>query len=250
MAGFKAHFFTAAVVGGIGATSLLSAGMLDQNSLLLCFAAVVLGGILPDIDSDTSTVLTVSFTSFSIIFSFFIIMSQAEYLSTIELLLFWFGVFLLFKLVVFGLFTSLTVHRGIFHSIPAAFLSMFICSISLSRLYSLDNRTVWVVSGFLFIGFMIHLILDELNSLNIFNLGGVSKSFGTAIKFYSPNIAATGLLYLATATLYTLTPATDDLLTTITDPATWQQVEENFYPSNGWFTGIKFKIWQWWSFSN
>jgi hypothetical protein len=238
MAGFKAHFFTAAVAGGTVATALMSAQLLTQNSLLLCFAAAILGGVLPDIDSDTSTVLTVSFTSFSLIFSFFILFSQIEHLSTIESLLLWFAVFLFFKIFIFGLFTKLTVHRGIFHSIPAAFLSLFFTAALLNRLFSLNNQTVWLVGSFLFMGFIIHLLLDELASLNIFSLGGVRKSFGSAAKLYSSNLTATAALYLATALLYTLTPATDGIFTQLTDPLTLKMVTLQFLPTEGWFSHI------------
>ncbi|MBF0195186.1 MAG: metal-dependent hydrolase [Magnetococcales bacterium] len=238
MAGFKAHFFTAAIAGGTVATSLLSVGVLTQNSLLLCFAAALLGGVLPDIDSDTSTVLTVSFTSLSLIFSFFILFSQVEHLSTIESLLLWFAVFLFFKIIVFGLFTKLTVHRGIFHSIPAAFLSLFLTTILLNKLFNLDNKTVWLVGSFLFLGFIIHLILDELASLNIFSLGGVKKSFGSAAKLYSSNLIATGTLYLATLLLYTLTPATDGIFSHLTDPITLKMIAIQFLPTDGWFSHI------------
>ncbi|MBF0380863.1 MAG: metal-dependent hydrolase [Magnetococcales bacterium] len=238
MAGFKAHFFTAAVAGGTVATSLLSVGVLTQNSLLLCFAAAILGGVLPDIDSDTSTVLNVSFTSFSLIISFFILFSQVEQLSTVESLLLWFSVFLFFKLFVFNLFTKLTVHRGIFHSIPAAFLSLFFTTTILSRLFELSNQIVWLAGSFLFMGFIIHLLLDELASLNIFSLGGVRKSFGSAAKLYSADLTATGILYLATVLFYTLTPATDGIFSHLTDPLTVKMIAIQFLPTDGWFSHI------------
>jgi hypothetical protein len=238
MAGFKAHFFTAAIAGGTVATSLLSAGVITQNSLLLCFAAAILGGVLPDIDSDTSTVLTVSFTSFSLIFSFFILFSQVEHLSTIESLLLWFAVFMFFKVFVFGLFTKLTAHRGIFHSIPAAFLSLFVTTILLHRLFNLSNQTVWLVGAFLFMGFIIHLLLDELASLNIFSLGGVRKSFGSAAKLFSTNLIATASLYIATVLLYMLTPATDGIFSHLSDPLTLKIISTQFFPTDGWFSHI------------
>ena len=247
MAGFKVHFATAAVTGGIVATSLLSAAIINPSTMLLCFAAVILGGVLPDIDSDKSTVLSISFTILSLVLSFFIMFAQVEFLSILELCLLWFGVFLFFKLVVFGLFTLFTVHRGIFHSIPAAFLSWFGTTVFLHPLYNLDNRTVWIVGAFVFLGFIIHLLLDELTSLNLFGFGGVRQSFGSALKLYSPSLPATAILYLATAGLYMLTPESDGLFLQIADPNTWEKISQNFFPTGSWFA-VKFGLWRWWTF--
>ncbi|MBF0445647.1 MAG: metal-dependent hydrolase [Magnetococcales bacterium] len=139
---------------------------------------------------------------------------------------------------VFGLFTKLTVHRGIFHSIPAAFLSLFLTTILLHRLFNLNNQTVWLVGSFLFMGFMVHLILDELASLNIFSLGGVRKSFGSAAKLYSTNLTATAIIYLATVLLYMLTPTTEGIFNLLTDPLTLKMISIQFLPTDGWFSHI------------
>ena len=246
MAGFKAHFFTAATVGGVAATSLLAAGFIDSDTLLLCFGAVALGGMLPDIDSDSSTLLTVSFTATALIFSFFIMFSQADGLATMELLLLWLGAFLFFKLVVFELFILLTVHRGVFHSIPAAFLAMFFTTVILQRVYNLPGQIVWIVGSFLFLGFIIHLLLDELTSLNLFGTSSVRKSFGSALKLYSANRKATTLLYLTTMAFYTITPETDGIFQHLLEPETWQQLTSQFLPTGGWFQ-VKLSLWKWWN---
>jgi hypothetical protein len=235
VAGFKAHFTTATISGGVVATSLMSAGLLDQNGLLFCFVAVALGGLLPDIDSDSSTVLTVSFTIFSLTFSFFVMFSQTASLATLELLMLWFGVFLIFKLVVFELFIRLTKHRGIFHSVPAAFLSLFFTVFLLNRLFIMPGKTIWLIGSFVFLGYVIHLLLDELTSLNLLGSGGIRHSFGTAMKLYSTNLPATTISYLATITLYTLTPDSDGLFKQLLSPQTWQTVSDGFLPSDGWF---------------
>jgi hypothetical protein len=235
VAGFKAHFSTAAVVGGVVATSLLSAGLIDSDALLLCFGAALLGGLLPDIDSDSSTILTVSFSIFALIFSFLVQFSLVGKLSTLELLLVWLGAFIFFKLVLFELFIRLTVHRGIFHSIPAAFLSLFFFTLILKNFTNLPNPTIWLVSSFIFLGFIIHLLLDELTSLNLLSGNGVKQSFGTALKLFSSNLPITALLYLVTVGFYLLSPDSDGLFQTLLHPETWQSVQTQFYPTGEWF---------------
>ncbi|MBF0453728.1 MAG: metal-dependent hydrolase [Magnetococcales bacterium] len=246
MAGFKAHFSFAAVTGGVGATALLSAGVIDTNSMLFCFSAAILGGLLPDIDSDTSTPLQVSFTLFALIFSFLVMFSQAATLSTLELLIIWLGAFLFFKLIIFELFTRLTVHRGIFHSIPAAFLSLFLTTLFLRQLFHLDNQTAWIVGSFVLIGFISHLLLDELASLNFLGLGGVKHSFGTALKFYSPSFVATFSLYLALAFFYLLAPSSDGLVDQLLSTQFWYTLADGLLPTGGWFR-IKLSLWSWWN---
>lgn len=239
MAGFKTHFSVAAVVGGVAGTVLLSAGLIDHQQLLFCFVAAVVGGLLPDIDSDSSTILTVGFTFFSLMGSFFVMYSQATRLSTAELLIAWLTLFLFFKLGVFELFTRLTVHRGIFHSIPAAFFFFFLSVIALGNMTSIDNQILWIIGFFLFFGCILHLLLDELYSLNLLGAGGVRHSFGTAFKFYSSHLPATVLLYVATIALFWWTPASEDVLGRLLSPTLWSTIADRFLPAGEWFGPVR-----------
>ena len=81
---------------------------------------------------------------------------------------------------------KITVHRGMFHSIPAAVLSSLI-TLSILNIYidSVDLKLLFSIS--VGIGYLCHLVLDELNSA--VNLGGMpfvpNKSLGSALKFVS-----------------------------------------------------------------
>ncbi|MBF0446985.1 MAG: metal-dependent hydrolase [Magnetococcales bacterium] len=247
MAGFKAHFSAAAVSGGLMATTLLSAQIIEADTAIFCFIAAILGGLLPDIDSDTSTILTVSFTVFAVIFSFLVMFSQAASLSIMELLILWMAAFVFFKLAVFELFTRLTVHRGIFHSIPAAFGCFYFTPLFLGRLFHIPNQNLWLIAAFLLAGFLIHLLLDELASLNLFGLGGTRKSLGSAFKFYSDDLAATTGLYLTTALLYHLSPEINGSFDPLLTWETWETIANRFFPVGGWFS-VKFSLWKWWMF--
>lgn len=109
-------------------------------------------------------------------------------------------------LVRFGLGALLrryTVHRGMWHSIPAALTAGLVTALLCSADPSLAVRIFKV--GAVILGYLIHLLLDELWAID-WHHGRLrfKNSFGTAFKLFSRswwgNISAYGKL-LITATL-------------------------------------------------
>ncbi|MDR2643486.1 MAG: metal-dependent hydrolase [Planctomycetaceae bacterium] len=102
--------------------------------------------------------------------------------------------FLFVRFAIGGLVKKLTVHRGMFHSIPAAILTgeLVFC------LSSGDFNERIVKSFAIVAGYLSHLILDEICSID--HTGKKIKfkqSFGTALKFYdSKHIFTVVILYL------------------------------------------------------
>jgi hypothetical protein len=102
-----------------------------------------------------------------------------------------------------ALFKRLTVHRGMFHSIPG----MFITGLIVFLLYHDPNVLVrYFLAGGAMIGFASHLVLDELCSVNLVGVKvRLNKYAGSALKLSSSSMLATattyalliGLLYLA-----------------------------------------------------
>jgi membrane-bound metal-dependent hydrolase YbcI (DUF457 family) len=91
----------------------------------------------------------------------------------------------LYFLIRFGLawvFKRYTVHRGMWHSIPAAFTAALIGYLACSC----ENHLVPLFKGgAVLLGFLSHLVLDELNSFHV-HRGRlrIKRSFGTALKFW------------------------------------------------------------------
>lgn len=243
MAGFKTHLSAATAVGGAGSISLLVAGQADPRSVLLYLAATIIGGVLPDIDSDTSTPLHIAFSFFSILFSFLVMFSQGTTLSVVELLIVWLMAFLFFKWVVFQLFIRITVHRGIIHSIPAGLFFGFLTAIFVFHLFHLSETVAWITGMFVFIGYMVHLLLDELYSLNLLSPEGVKHSWGSAFKLFSRDWKMTAIIYVATIGLFFLTPSVGTTFQTTLTKTTLSSIHQRFLPKNGWFgTPIKFGL--------
>ena len=89
--------------------------------------------------------------------------------------------------------------------------------------------------GFLFGGYLSHLLLDEVGALNLFGIG-TRGSLGSACKlWHRANPRGTLWLYaLATATLLAA-PSPAPLLAAIAEPGTLQALTDNLWPRAGWF---------------
>jgi membrane-bound metal-dependent hydrolase YbcI (DUF457 family) len=78
------------------------------------------------------------------------------------------------------LFQRMTVHRGIFHSIPAILIFTELVYLYMFRL-PFDQRLVVTAAGFA--GIFSHLLLDEIYSVDLENKR-LKRSFGTALAFW------------------------------------------------------------------
>src|SRR5205085_11873457 len=73
------------------------------------------------------------------------------------------GVYLFIRYGLSRVFKDHTVHRGMFHSIPA----MLIAGLAVFQIYhNDDDRIRWFVAGGVMLGFLSHLVLDELYSVD------------------------------------------------------------------------------------
>ncbi len=80
------------------------------------------------------------------------------------------------------IFKSLTVHRGIFHSVPA--VGIYAAGFFLAAFrYSFEGRLLIAASALA--AALSHLLLDELYSVDLMG-ARVKKSFGTALSLWKP----------------------------------------------------------------
>ena len=107
----------------------------------------------------------------------------------------------------FALFNALTVHRGVFHSVLAAlFFALLMTCISYHFLHW-DVLHAWLNGIFIAVGFIVHLLLDELYSVDLSN-SRMKNSFGTALKLFShSNLTASSLMAIFTIMLYWMAPS-------------------------------------------
>ncbi|MEO5365597.1 MAG: metal-dependent hydrolase [Magnetococcus sp. WYHC-3] len=206
MAGFQVHLTGAALAAGVAATALLGAGVVTPAESLLLLVLGTGGGLLPDLDADRSTPLDVAVTLLSMGLAFLAMFHVRDSLTTAALLGVWLGVWMLCKTVVFRAFIAWTEHRGAFHSLPAALACGLGVAGAAYHLTSWPAGLCWLAGLFLALGFVLHLVLDEVWSLNLLGLGGSKQSLGTACKLWSASTVGNALVAAALAVTLALAP--------------------------------------------
>lgn len=184
MPGYRTHLTASSVAGAALGTGSLFLGGVSIPSALMAASLCSVGGLVPDIDSKTSQsfrkclALIAGFSSLLLVSRLRDFPLNAESVAMIGG-----GNFVLIWFFIGGLIKRVTVHRGMCHSIPMALLSAEIIF-----LLSSGPAEMRLFNAFaLFLGVMIHLILDEFYSFEVDKtkmLPGVNvkKSFGSAIK--------------------------------------------------------------------
>ncbi len=204
MANFQTHFNVAAFVSGLGAGTMYYSGLVDKPDATLLFVGGIIGGILPDIDSDNSTPTKIMQYIFANLISFFILFKYIGMYPILNLALIWIisfmGVMLLFHF-----FNKLTTHRGMFHSIPAGFIFWFSFSLLFYYIFKFNYLISWYFGMFVFLGFITHLILDEIYSVDLSG-ARMKKSFGTALKLWNKDTKSVLIFYLLAILLFMAMP--------------------------------------------
>ncbi len=242
MAGFKTHIKVAIVTSGVLSVISLGTGIANPLQISLFFMLGVIGGMLPDIDSDSSVALKFLSFSIGIFLAFIIVLSKVQIYSIVELTIVWALMYSIFHyLLLFG-FKKFTIHRGMIHSIPAGLMFTLIVVFSLYHFFDFSEFKSWLGGAFLFFGFLSHLILDEIYSVDIRGKK-LKKSFGTAIKLYQPKDSrSTLLVYFITLFLIYYSPSFETFEYIFTSEKFYSKFNENFLPNGVWFGDIQHSI--------
>jgi|SRR5579875_127279 hypothetical protein len=196
MASYRGHLTFAGLLGaGYGSLALLE-GNGDWGPALIAAGLTTLGGLLPDLDSDSGVPVRELFGAAAAVVPILLFDRVKDLCQqSTEQTLFVLAVLYLFiRYVLSYIFKSFTVHRGMFHSVPA----LLIAGLATYLLYPSDDvRRRLFLSGATMLGFLSHLILDEIYSVDF--LGArlhPNKYAGSALKFFSKSWLATLTTYL------------------------------------------------------
>ena len=201
MAAYREHITVSGFLGGAyGFAAVFMFGF----SLSQAIIAAILGwvaGMLPDLDSQTGRpVRELSAITGAVAPLMLLQHTNALGISGDRAMLF---ALLLYGIVRYGgasISGRLTVHRGMFHSIPALLISAELTFLS----YASDEQRVrGLMAGAVALGFLSHLILDEVYSVQWDGTRiKLKRSSGSALKFLGrealPNGVAIGLLMFLT----------------------------------------------------
>ena len=197
MANFKTHITASSLLGV--AYSAGAYGLFDVPlpTCILAGGLCAVSGMLPDLDSDSSRPLRESVAFAAAVVPMMLIgRLELFQLSREYMVLIGAAVYLLIRFAGAELLRRYTVHRGMFHSLPAVVIVGEVAFLLASgplelRLYK---------AGGVSLGYLSHLVLDELASLYWYR-GRLraKRSFGTALKLFSRHWWPNGSAYLKLA---------------------------------------------------
>jgi membrane-bound metal-dependent hydrolase YbcI (DUF457 family) len=197
MAEFKVHLAGGVAAGaGMSAVGHFMAGLTPLQAGAV-FVVGSVGGLLPDLDSDTGKPLAFLFHLVSVLIPslLFVRAVQIGGDSPEFLVCYFTASYLFINYVVCAIVKRVTVHRGMMHSIPF----VFVCAGVAYILFKPSGTEVAVIASLaVILGCLVHLVLDEVTSFKLkFGFIPVPKrSSGSAFKFKSDSLFATLFIYI------------------------------------------------------
>lgn len=197
MASFHGHLSFSTMAGAAYGAAGIWFWDLDWGPAFLGAGITALGGLIPDLDSDSGIPLR-ELSSLCGAMAPCLLYSRLRHaeFSLEQTLVLLGGAYLLIRFVLASIIRRFTVHRGMFHSLPG----MLATGLAVYLLYDSDPskqhiRVYLAVAAML--GFLSHLVLDELYSVDFRGVAiRLNKYAGSALKLYSSSWKATATCYL------------------------------------------------------
>lgn len=207
MANFATHTGVAATLGSSLATALVITGQLEVLPSLFLLFFFIAGTLLPDIDVDKARPVRWLFNIFALMAVLFTLVLMQPQDSTrfwetsepqlpgwqVALAALFAWLFTRYPLAWF--FQRFTRHRGLCHSLLVAALWGLGWVYLGLNLLAVSELIVWLQGLAIFLGFILHLLLDELYSVD-FEGARLKRSFGSAFKLYQKDFVSGSLLAL------------------------------------------------------
>jgi membrane-bound metal-dependent hydrolase YbcI (DUF457 family) len=195
VAGFRTHITVSGVLGIVYGGAAVEPFGFDTDAAILAAGLTTAGGMLPDLDSDSGVPVREMFGLAAAVVPLLLVPRMVHAGLTREAILagVLFG-YVFIRYVVSNVFRRLTVHRGMYHSIPA----MLVAGLVVYLAYHSPDRSVrLLLAGGVMLGFLSHLVLDEIYSVDWRGLKPKLKSSaGSAFKFGSSSLTATAVCYV------------------------------------------------------
>ena len=239
MANFQTHLNVGILVSAAATLSLHVAGFSTQSQLPTLFVLGVAGSLLPDIDLERSKPTGLLFNVLGVALAFAITLPLTGRFVPQALIALWTLVFLATRYGVLKVFSSLTVHRGVWHS-WLAIATVTLATTDLAYwVWEHTPERAWIAGFMVGIGYLTHLVLDELYSVDLFN-ARIKRSFGTALKPISLKYPwSTITMAAALVALISVAPPITELLQQLhLDPrATLAEWEATLHQGAHWIGG-------------
>ena len=203
MANYREHVTVSSMLGvGYGLGAVLGFGFNPVQGLLAaCLTG--LSGMLPDLDADNGRPVREMFGLLGAVAPLLLVNRVVSFLGLpgdpeVIMLV----IVLLYVAIKYGgaeFISRVSVHRGMFHSLPA----LLIAAEAVFLAYPSPRQTVKLfMAGGVAVGFLSHLLLDELYSVHVKGARlALKKSAGTALKWNGERLIPNVVAYTLMATL-------------------------------------------------
>ena len=238
MARFTTHVVVGAAVSGIVASGFLFSGIATPRQFAWYFVAGFTGSLVPDIDYKDSFFLRTIFAFLGVALATWVVFFLFIYIwSLFEIFIIWLLIFLVVYYGFYGLFISLTLHRGLFHSVAAAFFAWALTTFVAFWVFYFPPFYCWALGFMVWVGYITHLILDEIFHVDLEGVVVKDYRYFTVFKFYSPNtsIFLNIFLWFATFALFWWCPTHSTFFSYLFGPNYYSSYYARGYPRGGWF---------------
>jgi hypothetical protein len=196
MAGFRTHITVSTVTGvGYGLWGYQCGAPIE--TCLLAGSLCSVSGMLPDLDSDSGRPVQ-EMSAFAAAVVPLLMLERFETLgwSRETMAVAGAGIYAAIRFGAAEIFKRYTVHRGMWHSLPACLACGLLAFLIVA---GQDIAIRLFKAGAVSLGFLTHLILDEIWSFQLRSGKlNVKRSFGTALKFFGrdrwANLTMSGIL--------------------------------------------------------
>ena len=244
MANFPTHIAIGTLVAGGLATVTLAADVVGPENLVAVTLAGVLGSVLPDIDLKDSRPSRAMFAGLGVFFAFTVLFSLQTPYSVAEMMILWLGTLVAIQYVAQAAFHRLSRHRGIWHSILAAVFCACFTAFIYKTMLGRPDGVSWLAAVFMFVGYLTHLVLDEIYSVDVMDTR-IKSSFGTALKLFdNRHPGGSSIMAIATVLAFLLAPPMTTFLTSLSSQALWSGLQHRLLPQDKWF-GVDWRSTAW-----
>ncbi|MEO2034471.1 MAG: metal-dependent hydrolase [Planctomycetaceae bacterium] len=200
MAAYREHITVSGLLGiAFGATSVFLADFTPvQGALAACLTWMA--GMLPDLDSSSGRPIRELFGLTAAMAPLVMMQHLLNWADSTEEALF--AAIALYAAIRYGaaaFMRRLAVHRGMFHSIPAMLIAGELVFLG----YESDSLSVrCLMVGGTLLGFLSHLVLDEMYSVSWSGISlKLNSSAGSAVKLWGKGLLANFVTYSLLAVL-------------------------------------------------
>jgi membrane-bound metal-dependent hydrolase YbcI (DUF457 family) len=199
MAGFRMHITVSTLCGVAYGAAIKPMGY-EPETCFLAAGITGLGGMLPDLDSDSGVPIREMSGLAAAVLPMLLVPRLVHAGLTYDGVIASMALMYLFiRYVGSQMLKHITVHRGMYHSIPAMLIAGLVVFL---EYHSTNVRVRLVLAVGVMIGFLSHLILDEIYSVDFNGIRiRLKSSAGSAVKFFSPSWWANLVCYTILAGL-------------------------------------------------